>query len=117
MAKTKTYPVKSRLRHSGTVYQPGGENAEIELTEKEAAPLLALKTISDPVADFTEVAAKAAVDLVTVLKALMNDGKDIPEMNMDDIKPLLGKDHKDAKRADVNAALDEIAKNADGGSD
>ena len=52
---TNIYPVLSPLRHDGHAYGPNIENMdEVELTSKQAAPLLRLKVIGEPKADESE---------------------------------------------------------------
>ncbi|UWQ28127.1 MULTISPECIES: hypothetical protein [unclassified Leisingera] len=48
MDKLTTYSVLSRIRRSGDVYEPDGERTEVELSEKEAAPLKLLGRIGEP---------------------------------------------------------------------
>lgn len=53
-AGTKTYTVKCVVNHDGEEY---GVGSEIELTDKQAAPLLAVDAISDPSATAGDEAA------------------------------------------------------------
>lgn len=99
----KTYPVLSRLRHSGTIYGPDGDNNNVDLTEAEAAPLLRLKTIGEP-----QNAGEADPDLKSHLVDLIAEGHDVASLKMGDLLKLLGKHGRGVKRDDVDAALASI---------
>jgi len=104
----KTYPVLSRIRHSGTVYAPGTDHNEIELSEKEAKRLQALGCIGEGVEVAEGASSKGDFDLKTALVALIAADNDIKSMNMADIGKLLGENARGVKRDHVNAALAEI---------
>lgn len=107
------HPVLSRIRHNGKVYLAGCEGG-IDLTEKQAAPLLKVKAIGpadgeayDPNAPLVPN-LKAEFDLVKTITDLIADGNDIKAMNMADIGKLLGANSRGVKRADIDAALVKI---------
>lgn len=105
----KTYPVLSRVRHSGEAYLP---DEFISLSEQEAAPLLKLKAIGlhkdKPATENT------AFDLETAITDLIAAGHDIKSMNMSDISALLGANSRGIKRKDVDAALAKITAQTEG---
>lgn len=109
----QTYPVLSRVRHSGKVYLAGCDGG-IQLTEKQAALLLKVKSIGpadggayDPSAPL-EPSGLGEFDLVNALSDLIAADHDIKSMNMSDIGALLGANSRGVKRKDVDAALAEI---------
>lgn len=106
MDDVKVYPVLSRIRRSGVVYEPDGERSEIKLNDTEAAPLLALKCIGE---------TDTKRQLKDLLLELIDQGKNVAELNMDDIHRLLGKEHsRGVRRKHVDAALAEIEKEKTG---
>ncbi len=110
MADLKTYPVKSRIRRSGVVYEPQGERAEIELDEAEALRLKSFGCIGEAL-DGNEA---TGFDLKVALLKLIGEGHDIKAMNMADLGKLLGANARGVKRRDVDAALAEIEQEASG---
>lgn len=92
------HPVLSRVRHNGKVYLAGCESG-LDLTEKQAAPLLKVKAIGP---------ADVAFDLVKAIADLIAADHDIKSMNMADIGKLLGQNARGVKRAGIDAALAQI---------
>ncbi|KQI69387.1 hypothetical protein AN189_02890 [Loktanella sp. 3ANDIMAR09] len=106
----KSYPVLSRLRRSGVVYAPGTDRDTVELAEREADRLAALGVVgpaTEP--DDATTPEDHALSLADRLAALKADGHDVGALNMADLHKLLGKGHEGAKRADVDAALKDLA--------
>lgn len=110
MADLKTYPVKSRIRRSGVVYEPQGERAEIELDEAEALRLKAFGCIGEALAGVEAT----GFNLKAAISKLISEGHDIKAMNMADLGKLLGANARGVKRRDVDAALAEIVTEAKG---
>lgn len=101
----QTYPVLSRVRHSGEVYQL---NEFISLSAQDAEPLLKIKAIGPHEPTPKIVNTGAEFNLATALVSLIADGHDIKSMNMSDIGALLGANSRGVKRKDVDAALAAI---------
>lgn len=112
MAGKTSFSVLSRIRCSGTVYAPDTENNVIELGEKEAARLMSLGSIAE--ADDAEDGAtiETDFDLKVALVALIADGHDVKSMNMADLGKLLGDNARGVRRKRVDAALEEIEREA-----
>lgn len=113
------YPVLSRVRHSGKVYLAGCDGG-IQLTEKQAALLLKVKSIgpADGEADAPNAPLEPSelreFNLVNALSDLIAADHDIKSMNMSDIGALLGANSRGVKRKDVDAALAEITAQTEG---
>jgi hypothetical protein len=111
MDDRKTYPVLSRIRHSGVVYTPKSERSTIALSDKEAKRLQPLGCIGE--AESTDDAtSETDFVLKDALVALISEGHDVKSLNMADLGKLLGANARGVKRADVEAALAEINQEA-----
>jgi hypothetical protein len=54
----REYPVLDEIRHDGETYSPKGDNSTIELTDAQAASLLAVKAIGEALSEKSGGAAQ-----------------------------------------------------------
>jgi len=75
--KKKAYDVKSSIRHSGNLYRPDDDDLNIiELTAKEAAPLIACNAISKEPREDKAASEKKPSNVSPIKSPAENDGGD-----------------------------------------